>query len=93
MTRDEDISEEQSVLGLDVSASQACDQYSTATELSGRIDEVTALLQQAETKARELLRTAREQHLSFGFMYNYVDEDIAQVRGRLRHMRLIAEHR
>jgi hypothetical protein len=36
----------------------------------------------AEADANQLLQTARAQHVSFGFEYNYVDEDIARIIGR-----------
>ena len=55
-----------------------------------QISALTASLQRAETQAKTLLKTARATGLSFGLDYNYVDDDIAQVLGRVRYMRLIA---
>ena len=37
-----------------------------------------------------MLSTANEKHLSFGLAYNYIDDDIAQIIGRLRYMELVA---
>ena len=59
--------------------------------LAQQIHEEIELLQQAEAQANQLLQTARAQHVSFGFEYNYVDEDIARVIGRLHYMQLLVE--
>jgi hypothetical protein len=90
---DDNLSEEQGNRRSSEFVGDAWDDSEVGTQLAGRIDHVIALLQQAEIKTRELLRIARGQRLSFGLTYNYVDEDIAQALGRLRYMRLIAEHR
>jgi hypothetical protein len=59
--------------------------------LAQQIHEEIVLLQQAEAQASQLLQTARAQHVSFGLEYNYVDDDIARIIGRLRYMQLVAE--
>jgi hypothetical protein len=59
--------------------------------LAHQIHEEIVLLQRAEEDANQLLQTARAQHVSFGFEYNYVDEDIARTIGRLRYMELVVE--
>ena len=51
---------------------------------------VIASLPRVETQAKTLLQTARASGLSFGLDYNYVDDDLARLLGRLRYMRLIA---
>ncbi len=61
-------------------------------DVTQQILDVIASLRRAEEQARQMLRTARAQRLSFGLTYNYIDEDIAQVLGRLRYMQLIAVH-
>jgi hypothetical protein len=59
--------------------------------LAQQIHEEIVLLQQAEAQASQLLQTARAQHVSFGLEYNYVDDDIARMIGRLRYMQRVAE--
>ena len=59
-------------------------------DVTQQISALMALLRRAETQAKTLRRTTREAGLSFGLDYNYVDEDIAQILGRVRYMQLIA---
>ena len=59
-------------------------------KLTQKIQCLITELQQAEEHARELIQTARARRRSFGLSYNYLDEDIAQVVGRLHHMQLMA---
>ena len=59
-------------------------------DVTHQISAIMASLRRAETQAKTLLQTAREQGLSFGLDYNYVDEDIARVLGRVHYMQLIA---
>jgi hypothetical protein len=59
-------------------------------DVTRHVSRVIASLQRAEAQAKTLLQTAREQGLSFGLDYNYVDEDIARVIGRVHYMQLIA---
>ncbi len=54
------------------------------------VSAVIATLPRVATQAKTLLQTAREAGDSFGLDYNYVDDDIARLLGRLRYMRLIA---
>jgi hypothetical protein len=61
-------------------------------DVTQQILDVIASLRRAEEQARQMLQTARAQRLSFGLTYNYIDEDIAQILGRLRYMQLIAIH-
>jgi hypothetical protein len=48
-------------------------------------------LQQAERQAKQLLKDARAQRLSFGLTYNYLDEDIAHLIGLARYMDLLTQ--
>jgi hypothetical protein len=59
--------------------------------LTEQIQQMIDGLLQMETQAKRLLQTAREHQLSFGLTYNYIDDDIAQLIGRLRYMRLMAQ--
>lgn len=62
-------------------------------DLTARIRELITLFQQAQTQAAETLQAARTHGLSFGLDYNHLDDDIAQLVGRLRYMELIALRR
>ena len=55
-----------------------------------QIHEIIESLLLAESQSRGMLSTAKEKHLSFSLTYNYVDEVIAQIIGRLRYMELVA---
>src|SRR5690242_3711673 len=62
------------------------------TDLTAQIQAVTSLLRQAEMEVTDLLHAARAQGISIGLMDNHIDEDIAQLKGRLHYMQLIVEH-
>ncbi len=62
------------------------------SDLAAQIRNVVALFQQGERQAKEMLVAARAQGLSFGLHYNHIDDDIAQLIGRLHYMEVIAEH-
>lgn len=59
-------------------------------DLTAQMHEVMCSLQQAETQAKQALREARAQRLSFGLTYDYLDEDIAHLIGLARYMELVA---
>jgi hypothetical protein len=59
-------------------------------DLTAQVDELMQSLQHAETRAKQLLKDARAQRLSFGLTYDYLDEDIAHLIGRARYMELVA---
>jgi signal recognition particle GTPase len=61
--------------------------------LAEQIGDVIESLLLAEFHAKRMLKTAKEKRISFGLTYNYVDEDINQIIGRLRHMKLMADRR
>jgi hypothetical protein len=58
--------------------------------LTEQMHEVMCSLQQAEIQAKQALRDARAQRLSFGLTYDYLDEDIAHLIGRAHYMELVA---
>jgi hypothetical protein len=62
-------------------------------ELSEYIGEVIESLLLAEFKAQRMLRTAKDQRISFGLEYNHVDDDIKQIISRMRYMKKLAERR
>jgi len=59
-------------------------------DVTRQISAIMASLRRAETQAKTLLQIARKQGLSFGLDYNYVNEDIARVIGRVHYMQPIA---
>ena len=56
-----------------------------------QIHQIIDSLLLVEAQSKRMLSTAKEKHLSFGLTYNYVDDDIAQIIGRLRYMELVAD--
>jgi hypothetical protein len=60
--------------------------------LGEQIHQIIESLLLVESQSRVMLSTAKEKHLSFGLAYNYIDDDIAQIIGRLRYMELVAAH-
>jgi len=58
--------------------------------LAEQIHVIIESLLLVETQSKRMLSAAKEKHLSFGLTYNYIDDDIAQIIGRLRYMELVA---
>jgi hypothetical protein len=59
-------------------------------DLTAQVDELLWSLQHAETQAKQLLKDARAQRLSFGLTYDYLEEDIARLIGLTHYMELVA---
>jgi hypothetical protein len=59
--------------------------------LTEQILKLVDVLLEAELQAKRLLQNARAHRLSFGLTYNYIDDDIKHLIGRLRYMQLMAE--
>jgi hypothetical protein len=55
-----------------------------------QIHQIIDSLLLVEAQSKRMVSTAKEKHLSFGLTYNYINEDIAQIIGRLRYMELVA---
>ena len=60
-------------------------------DLTTQVDELMRSLQHAETQAKQLLKDARAQRLSFGLTYDYLDVDITHLIGQARYMELVAQ--
>jgi len=60
-------------------------------DLMTQVDELMRSLQHAETQAKQLLKDARAERLSFGLTDDYLDEDITHLIGRTRYMELVAQ--
>jgi hypothetical protein len=58
--------------------------------MTQQLEDLIASLQGAEGQAKSLLQLTRSRRLFFGLAYDYVDEDIAHLLGRLHYMRLVA---
>jgi hypothetical protein len=61
--------------------------------LAEHIQRVLVTLALAETQAATVRAMMREQRLFFGLDYDYLEEDIAHLKGKVRHMQLLAQHR
>jgi hypothetical protein len=62
----------------------------TDHDITQQLEDLIASLQGVEEQARSLLQLTRSRRLFFGLAYDYVDEDIAHLLGRLHYMRLVA---
>lgn len=58
--------------------------------LGEQIHEIIESLLLVEGQSKRMLSAAKAKHLSFGLTYNYIDDDIAQIIGRLRYMEVVA---
>jgi hypothetical protein len=59
-------------------------------DVTQQLEQLIASLRLAEGQAKSLLQLTRARRLFFGLAYDYVDEDISHVLGRLHYMRLVA---
>jgi hypothetical protein len=59
-------------------------------DVTQQLEQLITSLQGAERQAKSLLHLTRTRRLFFGLAYDYVDEDIAHLLGRLHYMRLVA---
>jgi hypothetical protein len=64
--------------------------YKMDKDVPYQLSALIASLRRAATQAKTQLQTTRVSGLSFGLDYNYLDDGIAQLLGRLRYMQLIA---
>ena len=61
--------------------------------LAEHIQRVLETLALAETQAATVQAMMREQRLFFGLDYDYLEEDIAHLKGKVRYMQLLAQQR
>jgi hypothetical protein len=61
--------------------------------LAEQIQRVLETLAVAEAQAAAVQTMMREQRIFFGLDYDYLAEDIAQLEGKARYMKLLAQHR
>jgi hypothetical protein len=64
--------------------------HRTDHDITKQLEDLIASLKGAEGQAKSLLQLTRSRRLFFGLAYDYVDEDIAHLLGRLHYMRLVA---
>jgi hypothetical protein len=64
--------------------------HRTDHDITQHLEDLIASLEGAEGQAKSLLQLTPSRRLFFGLAYDYVDEDIAHVLGRLHYMRLVA---
>jgi hypothetical protein len=61
--------------------------------LAEHLQRVLETLALAETQAATVQAMMREQRLFFGLDYDYLEDDIAHLKGKVRYMQLLAQHR
>jgi hypothetical protein len=61
--------------------------------LAQHIQRMLDTLAVAESQAATVQAIMREQRIFFGLDYDYVEEDIAHLKGKVRYMKLLAQHR
>lgn len=63
------------------------------TTLAEQIQDVIKALAVAESQAATVRATMREQRIFFGLDYDFIEDDIAHLKGKVRYMKLLAQHR
>ena len=63
------------------------------TTLAEQIQDVIKALAVAESQAATVRATMREQRIFFGLDYDFIEDDIAHLKGKVRYMQLLAQHR
>jgi hypothetical protein len=61
--------------------------------LAEHLQRVLETLALAEAQAATVQAMMREQRLFFGLDYDYLEEDIAHLKGKVRYMQLLAQQR
>ena len=67
--------------------------YVVDKTLTEQIQELIDALQIAASQAAKVKRRLREQRISFGLDLNHVDDDIAHLVARVKHLKHLAERR
>jgi hypothetical protein len=63
------------------------------TTLAEQIQDVIKALAFAESQAATVRATMREQRIFFGLDYDFIEDDIARLKDKVRYMQLLARHR
>jgi hypothetical protein len=61
--------------------------------LAQHLQRVLETLALAESQAVTVQAMMRERRLFFGLDYDYLEDDIAHLKGKVRYMQLLAQHR
>ena len=61
--------------------------------LTQHIQRMLDTLAVAESQAATVQAIMREQRIFFGLDYDYIEDDIAHLKGKVRYMKLLAQHR
>jgi hypothetical protein len=62
-------------------------------KLSEQIEAIIDALALPHTLAKQVTQAMRHQRVSFGLLYSFPDDDIAQLIDKLRYIKFLAEHR
>jgi hypothetical protein len=63
------------------------------TTLAEQIQDVIKALAVAETQAATVRATMREQRVFVGLDYDFIEDDIARLKDKVRYMQLLPRHR
>jgi hypothetical protein len=63
------------------------------TTLAEQLQRVIETLTVAKAQAATVRATMREQRIFFGLDYDYIEDDIAHLKGKVRYMELLAQRR
>jgi hypothetical protein len=61
--------------------------------LAEHIQRMLETLAVAEAQAATVQAMMRERRIFFGLDYDYLEDDIAHLKGKVRYMKLLAQHR
>jgi hypothetical protein len=59
--------------------------------LAERLQRLLEMLAEVESQAATVQAMMREQRLFFGLDYDYIKDDIAHLKGKVRYMQLLAQ--
>jgi hypothetical protein len=62
-------------------------------KLSEQIEAIIDALAIPHTLAKDVTQTMRQQHIFFGLLYSFPDDDLGQLIDKLRYIKFLAEHR
>jgi hypothetical protein len=61
--------------------------------LAEQLQRMLETLVVAESQAATVQAMMRDQRIFFGLDYDYIEDDIAHLKGKVRYMKLLAQHR
>jgi hypothetical protein len=62
-------------------------------KISEQIEAVIDALKVPHMLAKHVTQTMRQQHISFGLLYSFPDDDLAQLISKLEYIKFLAKNR